>query len=138
MELLKLYRCDTHCMALHKEGSQLYYTISHRGVFDRKARPTQSWKMFLDLMEYDLRHCGINYQPVPLLVSRYDGDLRHFETPDDLERYYSGIGVDATRAADCLRNNLPVIFGRLTVHRERPWHFNDGLVAQRFGKRSAM
>ncbi len=139
MELLKFYRSDEHHMALYRnDEGQFIFTMTHRDIFQRKARPTLKAKMLLDHMENEIYRTGIDYRPVPLLVSRYEGITRYFETPDDLERYYSGLGVDATRAADCLRNNLPVIFGKLTVHREKPWHFNEGVVAAKYGKRSAM
>ena len=142
MELLKRYRgINDHQLALHRnDEGRLLMTLSYKDVFQRPPpyHKTKAW-MILDHFEMEMhRRPELEIKPVPLLVSRYEGRTRYFETPDDLERYYSGLGIDATRAAECLRNNVPVIFGKLTVHREKPWHFNDGHAAIRYGKRYAM
>lgn len=142
MELLKLYRGkDNHQLALHRDDEgRFLMTMTHKKVFQRPHpyRKTTARAM-LDHFEFLIHdHPELQFKPVPLLVSHYEGNRRYFETPDDLERYYSGLGVDATRAADCLRNNLPVIFGELTVYREKPWHYNDGMTARVYGKLYAM
>ncbi|WP_420588273.1 hypothetical protein [Bacterioplanoides sp.] len=139
MELLKLYRGinDNH-LALHRnDAGQFFMTLSYKGHF-RKLHPYRKMKAWLILDHFEMelrRNPELQMKPVPLLVATYEGRTRYFETPSDLEHFYSGHGVDASRVADLLSRNIPVIFGRLTAYREKPWHFNDGHVASIYGKR---
>lgn len=142
MELLKLYRGkDNHQLALHRsDDGQYLMTVSFKDCYQRphRFRKVKAWIILDHFENLIYQHPEYEFKPVPLLVSRFEGHRHFFETPDELEAYYSDLGVDAARVADLLRRGIPVIFGELTAYRERPWHYNDGLVARRYGKRSAL
>ena len=138
MELLKLYRGnDNHHLALHRDDAGLFHYTATPVGWDREPAHVnvEAW-IILDRFEQmilDAPHLEI--KPVPLLVATFNGRKRYFETPDEVQAYYSdpayGLGDEPARVADLLSRRLPVIFGRLTVYREKPWHFVDGLTYPR-------
>ena len=141
MELLKLYRgINNHKLALHRDDEGvLYYTATVIGWDKEPAHPNAEAWVVLDEFEHLIIDCPeLEIKPVPLLVATYEGTRRCFETTDELRRYYSGLGIDAARVAEMLDRNVPVIFGRLTAYREKPWHFDDGLTARMYGRQSAL
>ena len=140
MELIRLYRGnDNHVLALHKDDTGRYYsTISFRGHFkERAAQDCEPW-MILDHLELLSLYSDHRCEPVALLVSRYNGITRRFETPDELYDHYSNPdhGYDLSepevaRVAQMLSRNIPVMFGKLTAYREKPCRFTDGITALR-------
>lgn len=141
MELIKLYRGNNDTvLALHKDSTGRYYsTASCKGQFKKPvARDCEVW-MMLDRLEFlSLYKRGYQCEPVALLVSRYNGITRRFETADELYDYYSDpeyghdlAESDVARVAQMLSRDIPVVFGKLTAYREKPWRYTDGVTAMR-------
>ena len=136
MELIRLYRGNNDTvLALHKDSTGRYYsTASCKGQFKKPvARDCEVW-MMLDRLEFlSLYKRGYQCELVALLVSRYNGITRRFETADELYDYYSTTDLPVERvrhAAAMLRRGIPVV-GKLTAYREQPWRFTDGVTALR-------